>query len=348
MIDAYQRFHLKYQIAAIAGLTVLAFFIGWMQEHQPFVVASFVLAGLILLHVFLTKLNSLLAFIVIIIQAAILLGLILGVYAYGLQVASLLTIDVNLVALMIASFGLTMIASYIYMGYRFSQGRLWANLTISFTLSGLTAAMILLINPAFYVTALLVGYITGAAYLLLRVPRKKKKPIVEKNALSSSVKKKVQHLLSENGLEFTLLTSNSDLSGGHYLARNEHALFLINVAVPTKSFSITSRGVLCDDTNLIPLLAHGQEELNKQHKMIKSEWVTPVLLVVSDSKHIKPITAVRIAKWKQPDHMLSVTNIVTPEGFSRLVRAYNDRMGSWKPKQVEKITFFTQKLDSSH
>jgi len=347
MIDAYKRFPLKYQALAIGALTVVAFIIGWKSTHEPFVVAGFVLGGLILLHIFLTKLNSLLAFIVILLQSAIYTGLIIGVYAYGTEVANMLTIDVNLIAIMLASFGLVLIATYVYAAYRFSRGRLWLNLTTAFIIAGLTTTTILIFATLFYVLALVAGFFAGLLYLILRSPNNKKRPTLTRSTLVKNRKEEVEKLFQANGLEYVEVPSSSFLGSGHYFAYTNQTAFLITVAAPSKTFSVSSAGILCDKTNLVPLLEFSQEQILKNKKFINPDLVIPVLLVLSSSKNLKPITSVSISKWKQPDFALGITHILTSKGFERFVRATAGEMKPLKPSHKEKIVSFSQNLTSN-
>lgn len=345
MIDSYKKIPLKYQILAIVAITIALALTGWLKGHSnPFLVGSITAAVLILLHLFLTKLNSLLAFIVILVEIILYGAYIYGIYQYGMQAAQLLKVDINLLAIMVASFGLAMLGSYVYVGYRFSRGRLWLNLITAFFISSMAVAIILLVNPLFYIAALVVGYFTGLLYLFLRTPNLKKRPTVERLSLNSSTKKIVEDIFAESKLTFTFLNPVSPLAGGHYFAYNEYSAFLITVASPNKTFSLGRTGIVSDDTNLIPLLEYSQEQLKKENKSVNSDWVVPILLVVSNSKNLKPITSVSLSKWKQPDYILGVTNILTLQGFSRFIRATKGELKPLKAKRLHKISTFSKKL----
>lgn len=348
MIDSYRKIPLKYQTLAIAALTAFIIVIGWQQGHpNPLLVGVFTVAILILLHLFLTKLNSLLAFIVIIGEVALYGGYLSGIYLYLSKAVYYLSFDINLLVTMVTSFGLTMLASYVYVGYRFSRGRLWLNLLTGFFISAMTTAIILVINPLFYIVALVAGYFVGLIYLLLRTTNAKKRPVIYRNSLNQSTKNIVEGLFAESKLMFTPLSSTSPLSGGHYFAYNKYSAFLITVAAPNKTFSLGRTGIVSDENNLIPLLEYSQEQVKNQKKLINSTWVVPILLVVSNSKNLKPITVVSLSKWKQPDYDLGITKILTQTGFTRLMRATEGDMKPMKPKHLHKITNFVEKLTTS-
>lgn len=344
MIDAYRRFPLKYQILAIVGLTIVAFIISLVQGQQPFLIAGLVAAVLVVLHLFLSKLNSLLAFIVIAIQIFMFVTLIYGLYLYGTTITDLLTIDVNLAALMLGSFGVAMLASYIYVGYKFSRGRLWFNLMLGFLIASIATFIILAINPLFYIASMVVGYILGLAYLILRAPNPKKRPKVLRSTLTASTTRKAEELFTEQQLQFIRLKASGDLSGAHYLVHNNYAALLITVTEPSKTFSVTNSGIMSDSMNLVPLLEHNQEQLNRTKRQTKTVPITQALLVLSSAKQLQPVMSVNLSSWKQPDYVLGVTQILTPEGFARFVRATAGELKPFNPKQAERFSQFFAKL----
>jgi len=347
MIDAYKRFPLKYQLVAIGVLTVIAAFIGWKEDHSPLIVGGLTLTGLIVLHLFLSKLNSMLAFIVIVIISVTYAALIIAVYIYGGTAAQLLTIDINLIAVMLTSFGLAMLASYVWVASSYSRGRLWINLLTAFVLSTITSLLILVINPFFYIAALVVGYIVGLAFLILRKPNHKKRQKVIRPGLSTNNRTAVEKLFENSKLKYTSVAIDSDLSGSHYFAYNDRNAFAITVVIPSKTFSITPSGIVSDGKNITPLLEHAHEQMRANRKEIQPELVSHILLVVSSSKNLKNLSSVSIPKWKQPDNILGVTNIVTTKGFERFVRAVNGEMKPLSEKKQKKITNFYENLTST-
>jgi hypothetical protein len=345
MIDAYKRFPLKYQIAAIVGLTIVAFVISLIEGQQPFLIAGLVAGVLVVLHLFLSKLNSLLAFIVITIQIFMFVALIYGLYIYGTPIADLLTIDINLAVLMLGSFGIAMLASYIYVGYKFSRGRLWFNLALGFFIASVITFVILMINPLFYVAAMAAGYIVGLAYLILRTPNPKKRPQVQKTSLSNNTARKAEELFTEQQLQFIRLKTSGELSGAHYLVHNSHVALLVTVAEPSKTFSVTNSGIMCDSFNLVPVLEQNQEQLNRVRRKAKIVPITQALLVLSSAKQLQPVMSVNLSSWKQPDYVLGVTQILTTAGFSRFIKATSGELKPFTTKQAERFSQFFAKLN---
>jgi len=342
MIDAYKRFPAKYLISAIIALTGLAFLLGW-SVNQPWLVGGFVFGFLLLLHLFMTKLNSLLALIAIIMQMVAYACLLIGMKLYGASLFSLMKIDQNLAFYGLACYAVTVTAFYLYLAYRFSRGRMWINLSTAFLLMWLVAMLILMINPLLFVTALTVGFVAGLIFLLARIPNRKKKESFTRPALSKSVKAEAERLFKHNGLEYMEIDKDSSLKG-HYFAYNEHSAFLINVVKPTEQFSVTGSGIMSDGLNLVPMLENAQQSVVLSRKEINPDIVASILLVLSPFQNLQSVMSVSVSKWKQPDNMLGVMNILTAKGFSRFIRATKGEMKVLKEDKQAQIKIFAEKL----
>lgn len=344
MIDAYKRFPLKYPIIAIIALTGLAFLLGW-SVNEPWLVGGFVFAILILLHLFMTKLNSLLALIAIIMQLAAYACLMIGITVYGQEAFTVMGINHDLAFYGLASYAITVTAFYLYVSYRFSRGRMWINLSTAFLLMWVAAMVVILINPVWYVTALTLGFVLGLAFLLARIPNRKKKEAFKRPVLSSSLQKEAETLFSRNRLEYIKL-SKDDCLKGHYFAYNDRSAFLISVIKPTEQFSVTGSGIIADGLNLVPMIENAQESILLSRKDISPELVTSVLLVLSPFNNLQSVMSVTVSKWKQPDNMMGIMNILTGKGFSRFIRATNGEMKTLKEEKQIQIKKFAKKLTS--
>lgn len=345
MIDAYKRFPIKYPILAIIALTSLALLLGW-SVNEPWLVGGFVFAILVFLHLFMTKLNSLLALIAIIMQLTAYACLMVGITLYGQAAFTVMGISHDLAFYGLASYAVTVTAFYLYVAYRFSRGRMWINLSTAFLLMWVAAMIVILINPVWYVTALTLGFVLGLAFLLARIPNRKNKEPFVRPVLSKSVKTQAEALFVSNGLEFIKLNNDSPLKG-HYFAYNDHSAFLINVIKPTEQFSVTGSGIIADGLNLVPMIENAQESILLSHKEINPELVSSVLLVLSSFNNLQSVMSVTVSKWKQPDNMMGVMNILTGKGFSRFIRATNGEMKTLKEEKQMQIKKFAKKLTSN-
>lgn len=342
MIDAYKRFPVKYHIAAILSLTGLAFLLGW-SVNEPWLVGGFTFGILLVLHFFMTKLNSLLALVAIIMQLVSYACLMVGVTLYGESIFTLMGISHDLAFYGLACYAVTVTAFYIYVAYRFSRGRMWINLSTAFLLMWLTAFIIIAFSPIFYVTALTVGFLAGVVFLIARMPNRKKKESFTRPVLSKSVRATAESLFEKNGLEFILLDSQSELKG-HYFAYNAYSAFLINVVKPHEQFSVTSSAITSDGLNLVPMLENAQESILLVRKELNPELVASVLLVLSPFHNLQSVMSVAVSKWKQPDYMMGVMNILTDKGFSRFIRATKGEMKLLKENKQIQIKNFAKKL----
>lgn len=345
MIDAYKRFPLKYHVAAILALTGLALLLGW-SVNEPWLVGGFTFGILLVLHFFMTKLNSLLALIAIIMQLVTYACLMVGVTLYGENIFALMGISHDLAFYGLASYAVTVTALYIYVAYRFSRGRMWINLSTAFLLMWLTAFIIIAFDPILYVTALTAGFLAGVIFLIVRMPNRKKKESFTRPVLTKSVATTAESLFQKNGLEFMKLDDESVLKG-HYFAYNEHSAFLINVVKPHEQFSVTSSAITSDGLNLVPMLENAQESVLLARKELNPELVVSILLVLSPFHNLQSVMSVAVSKWKQPDHMMGVMNILTDKGFSRFIRATKGEMKSLKENKQTEIKNFVQKLTST-
>lgn len=343
MIDAYKRFHWKYQIGAITFLTLIAFLIGLQQGLNPFIVAGFTAAALTILHVFLTKLNSLLAFIVLFAQSSIYILIMVSVEPYSMTINRFIPLDSSLIIIMVGSYGLVTVGLYGYVGYKFSRGRLWINLATGFILTNFITGTILLIQPLFYFAAVVLGFITGLSYLALRMPRKKKKQLHNIPTLKSAPRRKAEELFESHNLPYKRI-SNNETFESHYLLEDERGTILATVVSPESTFSISNTGILCDNQDLVPVL----ENILSSKKLSgnSSQFVDTVLLVMSSSKNLQPLTTVSISKWKQPDHPLGSVYIFTATGFSRFVRARKDNINPLNKKKQSQVKNFSNKFDT--
>jgi hypothetical protein len=344
MIDAYKRFPIKYPIIAIIALTGLALLLGW-SVNEPWLVSGFVLATLLLLHFFMTKLNSLLALIAIIMQLAAYACLMVGINLYGETIFSIMGISHDLAFYGLACYAVTVTAFYLYIAYRFSRGRIWINLSTAFLLMWVTAMVVIMRNPVWYVPALTLGFVLGLVFLLARIPNRKKKEPFTRPVLSKSVQAEAEALFKKNGLEFIKL-SNDDCLKGHYFAYTDRSAFLISVIKPTEQFSVTGSGIIADGLNLVPMIENAQESVLLSHKDINPDLVSSVLLVLSPFNNLQSIMSVTVSKWKQPDNMMGVMNILTAKGFSRFIRATNGEMKALKDEKQMQIKNFAKKLTS--
>lgn len=342
MIDAYKRFPIKYPIIAIIALTGLALLLGW-SVNEPWLVSGFVLGTLLLLHFFMTKLNSLLALIAIIMQLTAYACLMVGINLYGESVFSIMGISHDLAFYGLACYAVTVTAFYLYVAYRFSRGRIWINLSTAFLLMWVTALIVIMNNPIWYVTALTLGFVLGLAFLLIRIPNRKKKEPFTRPVLSKSVQTEAETLFKKNGLEFIKLSNDSCLKG-HYFAYNERSAFLISVIKPTEQFSVTGSGIIADGINLVPMIENAQESILLSRKEINPDLVSSILLVLSPFNNLQSVMSVTVSKWKQPDNMMGVMNILTGKGFSRFIRATNGEMKMLKEDKQILIKNFAKKL----
>lgn len=343
MIDAYRRFPLRYQIIAGIAVTALAYFLS-MKSDEALIITSGTAVALIFLHLFLIKLNSMLAFIVIAVQGIIVGTIVYGIHLYWPVIEPLIALDMNLVSTMVIFYGITTIASFVYLGYKYSRGRLWLNLLTAFILQILAILTVLNYNALFYVAAMVSGFIVGMLYLVLRAPRMKKHPDVELPLLNKEIQKRTEQLLSNAELKYMYLPENSSDLVGHYLAWGTNAVYLVNVVRPSKSFTVTSHGIQYDDTDLIPLMESSLLSVAAEKKHIPEKVVIPVVLVLSGFQNLQPVMSVNVSKWKQPDHLLGVTNILTEKGFTRFMKASNDKIKPFNDKIQKKVSSFVQNL----
>jgi hypothetical protein len=345
MIDAYKRYPVKYHIAAIIALTGLALLLGW-SVNEPLLVGGFAFGALVLLHLFMTKLNSLLALIAIIMQFVAYACLMVGVRFYGESVFIVMGIDIDLAFYGLACYAVTVTAFYIYMAYRYSRGRMWINLSTAFLIMWLVAMIIIVINTFWYVTALTAGFLAGLLFLLARIPNRKNKPSFKRPALSKTIAIQAENLFKANGLKFMQLDKESSLKG-HYFAYNEYSAFLINVVKPSEQFSVTHSGIISDGLNLAPMLENTQSSILHNKKQINPDNVTSILLVLSPFQNLQSVMSVTVSKWKQPDNMLGVMNILTVKGFARFMKATKGEMKPLKEEKQLQIKNFAEKLTSN-
>lgn len=344
MIDAYKRFPVRYHVIAIIALTGLALLLGW-SVNEPWLVGGFTFGVLMLLHLFMTKLNSMLALIAIIMQLVTYACMMVGITIYGESTFTLMGINHDLAFYGLACYAVTVTAFHIYIAYRFSRGRMWINLSTAFLLLWITSFTIILINPVWYVTALTVGFVSGTVFLLARMPNRKKKEPFTRPLLSKKVMTESEELFKQNGLQFIQLDKESSLKG-HYFAYNEHSAFLISVVKPSEQFSVTGTGIISDGLNLVPMLENAQESIILSRKELNSEMVASVLLVLSPFHNLQAIMSVTVSKWKQPDNMIGVMSILTSKGFSRFIRATKGEMKTLKEDKQNQIKKFAEKLTS--
>lgn len=344
MIDAYKRFPTKYHVVAITALTGLALLLGW-SVNEPLLVGGFALGALILLHLFMTKLNSLLALISIIMQFLTYGCLMVGITLYGKDIFPAMGINHDLAFYGLACYGVTVTAFYVYMSYKFSRGRMWINLSTAFLVQWISTMTIIMFNPVWYVTALTVGFVTGLLFLLLRMPNNKKKTPFKRPSLNKEVMAEAEGMFKKHELDYVNLDSDNALKG-HYFAYNDHTAFLITVVKPKTQFSVTGSGIISDGLNLVPVVENAQQSIILNKKELNPENVTSVLLVLSSFNSLQAVMSVAVSKWKQPDHMLGVTNILTGKGFSRFIRATEGEMKPLKPEQKERMKNFSKKLTS--
>jgi hypothetical protein len=345
MIDAYKRFPVKCHVIAIIALTGLALLLGW-SVNEPWLVGGFAFGILLLLHFFMTKLNSLLALIAIIMQLVAYACLMVGFSLYGESTFSLMGISHDLAFYGLACYAVTVTAFYLYVAYKFSRGRMWINLSTAFLLMWITSLAIIVINPVWYVTALTVGFVSGLVFLIARIPNRKKKESFTRPLLSKEVRIEAEQLFKKNGLEFVKLDKESCLKG-HYFAYNDHSAFLINVVKPTEQFSVTSSGIISDGLNLVPMLENAQESILISRKEINPDMVASVLLVLSPFHNLQSVMSVTVSRWKQPDNMLGVMNILTAKGFSRFIRATKGEMKILREDKQMQIKKIAEKLTSN-
>lgn len=345
MIDAYKRFPVKYPIIAIIALTGLAFLLGWSVD-EPWLVSGFVLAALLLLHFFMTKLNSLLALIAIIMQLAAYSCLMVGITLYGESAFTIMGINHDLAFYGLACYAVTVTAFYLYIAYRFSRGRMWINLSTAFLIMWVTAMVVIVRNPIWYVTALTLGFVLGLVFLLARIPNRKKKESFTRPVLAKTVQAEAEALFKKNGLEFVKLDKDSCLKG-NYFAYNDRSAFLINVIKPTEQFSVTGSGIIADGLNLVPMVENAQESIVLSRKEMNPDLVNSVLLVLSPFNNLQSVMSVTVSKWKQPDNMMGVMNILTGKGFSRFIRATNGEMKVLKEDKQIQIKNLAKKLTQS-
>lgn len=345
MIDAYKRFPVKYHVLAIIALTGLALLLGW-SVNEPWLVGGFVLGILTLLHLFMTKFNSLLALIAIIMQFVAYGAMMTGITMYGQAVFPVMGISHDLAFYGLACYGVTVTAFYIYIAYKFSRGRMWINLSTAFFLSWMFSMGTILFNPLWFVTALTVGFVAGLLFLLLRIPNRKKKAPFTRPSLNKERMVEAETLFKKHGLKYIELSKDSPLKG-HYFAYNEQSAFLINVVKPKEQFSVTGSGIISDSLNLVPVIENAQQSIILNKKELNPDMVASVLLVLSSFNNLQAIMSVSVSKWKQPDHMIGITNILTPKGFSRFIRATEGEIKVLKQEKHDKIETFVEKLTSN-
>lgn len=342
MIDAYKRFSGKSQVIAITALTGLALLLGWSID-EPWLIGGTALGLLLLLHFFMTKLNSLLALIALIMQLVTYGCFMVAIRLYGDPIFPLMGIDLNLAFYGLGCYAITVTAFYLYVAYKFSRGRIWINLSTSFLLLWITSMATILINPVWYVTALTIGFVSGLLYLLVRIPNHKNRESFKRPVLTPAMAKESEELFTQQKLKFVRIGKESKLKG-HYFAYNDYSAFLINVVKPAKQFSVTNSGIVSDGLNLTPVLENAQSSIPLVRKEISPEHVTSILLVLSPFKNLQPVMSVAVSKWKQPDHMLGAMNILTAKGFSRFIRATQGEMKPLKNDKKTQIENFVQKL----
>ena len=329
-------------MGAIVALSVLALLLGW-SINEPWLVGGTVLVILLLLHFFMTKLNSLLALIAIIVQLVSYSALLIGVKIYGTTMLEMMGINQDLAFYGLACYAVTVTGIYLYVAYCYSRGRIWINLSTAFLLMWIGAFAIIVFNPIWYVTALTLGFVTGLVFLLIRIPNRKKKEPFTRPKLNPQLEEETEALFNKNGLTFYKLDRESPLKG-HYLAYNEQSAFLINVVKPTEQFSVSNSGIISDGLNLTPMLENSLDSLQVNKKEIPIDSVVSVLLVLSPFQNLQAVMSIAISKWKQPDHMLGVMNILTAKGFSRFIRATRGEMKAMKDERHAQIENFAKKL----
>lgn len=342
MIDAYKRFSIRTHILTILALTALAFLLGWSVQ-EPWVVGLSSFSLLVLLHFFMTKLNSLLALTAIIVQLVGYACLLVGLKVYGGDLFDTYKINEDLAFYGLASYAITVTAFYLFFSYKFARGRIWINLSTAFILLWVASGIVMLINPLWFVTAFIIGFVAGFLFLLARIPNRKNKPPFQRPILTPAVGKTAEKLFRDNQLEYAKINKVSALKG-HYFAYNEHTAFLITVVKPSEQFSVTSSGIISDGMNLVPLIENAQTSLRLNKKELNPDNVCTVLLVLSPFKSLQPIITVNVSKWKQPDHMIGTTNILTPVGFKRFIKATKGEMKPLKPEHLAQIEKISQKL----
>ncbi len=345
MIDAYRRFSLPYQLIAGAAITLMAYLLS-MNSDEALIITAGTAVGLVVLHLFLLKLNSMLAFIVILLQASIMGLIVYGVHSVWPFISDFITLDVSLVSALIIFYSITTSAVYVYLGYKFSRGRLWLNLMTAFIFQSVGIFSVLLYNVLFYVAAFVLGFILGGVYLVLRMPRMKKHPDVSLPLLNKEAQVRAEKLLDNSGLHYMYLPDEETNLVGHYFAWDENSAYLVNVVRPQKSFTVSGHGIQADDRDLIPLMEASLLSINNE-KELPSEITVPVMLVLSGFHNVQPVMAVNVSKWKQPDHLLGVTNILTEKGISRFMNASQDKIKPLNTRTKKKLDSFSKKFDVS-
>lgn len=342
MIDAYKRFSVRTHALAIAALTGLALLLGW-TVNEPWLIGGAVLGTLIVLHLFMTKLNSLLALIAILVQAITFGAMLVGIRHYGEPMLAVMGVNPELAFYGFACYALTVTGLYLFVAYKLSRGRMWINLSTAFMLMWIVSLVVIAFNPLWAVTALTSGFVAGLTFLLLRIPNRRKKEPFTRPALNKTLAAQAESLFAKNDLEFVRLGKESQLKG-HYLAYNEQSAFLISVVKPVEQFSVTNTGVVSDGVNLTPMLENAQDSIHLSRKDLPVGCITSVLLVLSPFQNLQAIMTVAVSKWKQPDHMLGTMNILSTKGFSRFIRATKGEMKHMKPEKRAQIKNFAEKL----
>lgn len=320
MIDSYRRFPLKYQLLSWFVLVVLAFLLG-SQTEEVWLITGGVAVGLLLLHWFLVKLNSLLAFIIISFQGFIYVSITVAAHIYWEDLDSYTTLDLQFLSALIVLYGMTSIASYVYLAYRTSRGRLWLNLLTAFILQNFITLTIIGFYPLFYLAGMAAGFLSGATYLVLRAPRLSSRPAPEPVLVSADIKTKTGMMLQEAGYQKVWLPSTDSTLEGNWLGVSDKNVLIVTVVKPYKSFSVTPSQIEVDGKNLLPLLEATHQSIHATRKMVPAGAVTHVLLVMADFKNIHPVMTVNVSAWKQPDYTVGQTVILTRNGWGRFNRA---------------------------
>lgn len=342
MIDAYKRFSVRTHVLAIAALTGLALYLGW-SVNEPWLISGSVLGILLVLHFFMTKLNSLLALIAILVQAIAFGSMLVAIRYYGDPVLSVMGVNPDYAFYGFAFYALTVSGLYLYLAYQFSRGRMWINLSTAFMVMWVVSLFTVAFNPLWAVTALTSGFVAGLVYLLLRIPNRRKKEPFTRPTLRKALATEAENLFVKNELEFVKLDKESPLKG-HYFAYNEKSAFLISVVKPVEQFSVTNTGIISDGVNLTPMLENAQDSIYINRKEVPVECITSVLLVLSPFQNLQAIMTVAVSKWKQPDHLLGTMNILSGKGFSRFIRATKGEMKHMKESKQAQIRNFAKKL----
>lgn len=318
----YQQLRNSTKLLTALGILLIATIIAWQFHYDVLFAVIATASVLAVVHVALTFWKSTLSALIILLQLAIYFTLGDGITLYLGGYSEEANFSIAVIRILLLTLSIVQAALFGYIAYRFSKGKMWLNLFVSFSLFNIVGFSIFLFHNNLLVVALIAAFFTAIGYLALRsIRRKNSEKAPEKPKLAQSLRSNIETQLSEMKLEFTDVSKAADWEATHYLAHDEHALYNIRVVPAKESLVINSKGLQTNGVSLNPDLEYLRLDAIDNAKTVGTKQMISVLLFPAESMLPQGTKTVNISRRKQPSYSLGVSVIATPKRLKKFVIA---------------------------